>query len=112
MGLSSASFLMPASKKSYDALPPQYQRLLHDLSPPAMRKWIEVFKEDDDKAIALFKAKGLVPVTYPEAELAKLRNSVRPIWDEWIASVNKQGYNGTELLDVMIKAANATKVPG
>ncbi|MFO1189072.1 MAG: TRAP transporter substrate-binding protein DctP [Alphaproteobacteria bacterium] len=112
MGLSSASFLLPASKKSYDALPPQYQKLLHDLSPGVMRKWIEVFNADDNKAIELFKAKGLMPIAYPAAELEKLRSSVRPIWDEWIATVNKQGYNGAELLDVMIKAANATKVPG
>jgi len=112
MGLSSASFLLPASKKSYDALPPQYRALLHDLAPGVMREWIEVFKADDDKAIALFKAKGLTPVAYPESELVKLRGSVRPIWDDWVANVTKQGYDGAALLDAMIQAATATKVPG
>jgi len=112
MGLSSPASLLLASKKTYDALPPQYQKLLADLSPPIMRKWIDVFKEDDDKAIALFKAKGMTGITYPEAELANLRVSVKPIWDDWVAVVDKQGHNGKALLDKMIKAAEATKVPG
>jgi len=112
MGLSSPASLLLASKKTYDALPPQYKKLLADLSPPIMRKWIDVFKADDDKAIALFNAKNMTPVTYPETELEKLRGSVKPIWDGWTAAVDKQGHDGKALLDRMIKAANATKAPG
>lgn len=112
MGLSSPTSLLLASSKTYDALPPQYKKLLADLAPGVLRKWIDVFKEDDDKAIELFKARGMRGITYPEAELAKLGTSVKPIWDDWVAVVNKQGFNGQELLDKMIEAAKATKVPG
>jgi TRAP-type C4-dicarboxylate transport system substrate-binding protein len=112
MGLSSPSGMVLASTKSLDMLPPQYKKLMADLAPGVMRKWIDVFKQDDDKGIEQFKARGMTPISYPEAELGKLRGSVKPIWDEWVATVNKQGHNGDDILEKMIRAANATRVGG
>lgn len=112
MGLSSPASVLLASTKTYNALTPQYKKLLADLSPPIMRKWIDVFKRDDDAGIEVYKAKGMRGIAYPEAELEKLRGSVKPIWDDWVADVTKKGYNGQDVLDTMIKAAKATKVPG
>jgi TRAP-type C4-dicarboxylate transport system substrate-binding protein len=112
MGISSPASFVMASNKSYDALAPQYKKLIADLSPSIMRRWIDVFKRDDDSAINAYKARGMTPITYPNAELDKLRIAAKPIWDEWIALVAKQGHNGQEILDKMIQAANATKVSG
>ncbi len=111
MGLSSPTSLLLASLKTYDALPPQYKKLLADLAPGVIRKWIDVFKTDDDKAIELFKAKGMTAIAYPEAELDQLRGSVKPIWDDWVAAVNKQGHDGQALLNKMLEAAKNAKAP-
>lgn len=112
MGISTPASYVMASNKSYDALPPQYKKLIADLSPPIVRRWIDVFKRDDDSAVDAYKARGMTPVTYPDAELDKLRSAAKPIWDEWIALVAKQGHNGQDILDKMIQAAKAAKVSG
>jgi TRAP-type C4-dicarboxylate transport system substrate-binding protein len=111
MSLSSPAFVLGASKKAFDALPPQYRQLLTDLSPGVMRAWLELYREADDKAVELYKARGMTAILFPESELQTLRGSIKPVWDEWVASVNRQGYNGQDLIDVMVKAAERTKAP-
>ena len=109
MSLSSAPSLVLAGAKAFDALPPQYKKLVMDSVKPSNDFWVKVLIEDDAKALELFKQKGLVAVTIPESELAKLRELVKPMYQEWIDDMNKRGHNGQELFDLMIKSAQAYK---
>jgi len=109
MSLSSAPSLVLAGAKAFDALPPQYKKLVMDSVKPSNDFWVKVLIEDDAKALELFKQKGLTAVTIPEPELAKLRELVKPMYQEWIDDMNKRGHNGQELFDLMIKSAQAYK---
>ena len=44
-----------------------------------------------------------------KADLAKLDQTARPIWNEWVAEVTKKGYKGKELLDLMLTTAKSVK---
>ncbi|MFO1188062.1 MAG: TRAP transporter substrate-binding protein DctP [Alphaproteobacteria bacterium] len=110
MALSSASCLVLAGSKSMDGLPPQYRKLIMDSVPAVSDHWMAAYKTDDDAAATAFKAKGLVPVAMPESELDNLRQQVRPIWDAWVDQMDKLGYNGKELLQLILDSARKAKV--
>lgn len=112
LSLSSPSVIVTAGTKAFEALPPQYQKLMRDSVPASIDGWIKAFQEDDEKGLDAFKAKGLTAVTYPEDELARLRALVRPLWDEWAADIEKRGYPGRQLLQTMLDGAKIEKKTG
>ncbi|MFO1189887.1 MAG: TRAP transporter substrate-binding protein DctP [Alphaproteobacteria bacterium] len=112
LSLSSPSVIISAGKKAFDALPPQYQKLMMDSVPASIDGWIKAFQEDDQKGIDAFKAKGLQAITYSEDELTRLRGLVRPIWDEWAADIDKRGFPGKQLLQTMLDGAKIEKKSG
>jgi len=111
LALSTAASPVLASTRSINALPPQYRKLIADSAPGVVERWTKVLLEDDLKGIEQFKARGMRAITYAEPELARLRAAIRPIWDEWVADMNKRGNNGQELLDLMIESAGKARLP-
>lgn len=112
LSLSSPSVIVCASEGAFDALPPQYQKLMRDSVPASLDGWIKAFVEDDRKGLDAFKAKGLTAITYTEAELAELRALVRPIWNDWAENVTKRGYPGQDLLQTLLDGAKIDKKTG
>jgi len=110
MALSSAPCPVFAGMKALESLPPQYRKLIQDSVPAAADFWMKTFKQDDDAAIMAFKAKGLTAVALPESELEQLRSQVRPIWDAWVVQMDKLGYDGKELLQLIIDSARKGKM--
>lgn len=98
-----------AGTKAMDALPPQYKKLVMDSVPAVNDHWANALTRDDNAAVEAFKAKGLVPVTFKESELSELGQRVQPIWDAWVEQVDKLGYNGKELLQLIIDSAKKAK---
>ncbi len=96
--------------KVFDGLPPQYRKLMMDSVPASLDHWEDAFVREDAAAEELFKKKGLVPVTFQEGELDRLRQQVRPIWDSWVEQMDKLGHNGKELLQLMIDSAKKVKM--
>jgi TRAP-type C4-dicarboxylate transport system substrate-binding protein len=94
-----------AGTKAMESLPPQYQKLITDSVPAVNEHWMRVDLREDEAAIAAFKAKGLVSVTFQERDLDALRQQVRPIWDAWVEQLDKLGYNGKELLQTLLDGA-------
>jgi len=109
MALSSAMSVVPANKKSFDALPPQYKKLIMDKVPASLNAWEKSFTDADLAALEVFKKKGMKAVTYTPADRVKLDTAARPIWNEWVADVTKKGYKGRELLDLMLTTAKSVK---
>jgi len=109
MALSSAPSLVLASTTAFGALPPQYQKLVMDSVKPSNDFWIEALLDGDRKAVELFNKEGLKPVTISEKDLATLREMVKPIYQEWIADMDKRGHKGQELFDHLIKSAQSYK---
>ncbi|MFO1188312.1 MAG: TRAP transporter substrate-binding protein DctP [Alphaproteobacteria bacterium] len=110
MAISSAPSIIIAGMGAINALPPQYQKLLYNSVEATNDYWLKTLLADDLKAIEAFKAKGLTPVTFSDADLARIRELVSPVWNEWVADMDKRGYPGKELLQLMIDSAKKAKV--
>jgi TRAP-type C4-dicarboxylate transport system substrate-binding protein len=109
LSLSSSPCVLVANSKAFDTLPAQYRKLMTDSIAPAVDHWVKVLDDDDRKAVELFKARNLTPVNFAEAELDQLRQQVQPIWDKWVADMDKLGHNGKELLKLMLDSAKKAR---
>ncbi|MFO1188882.1 MAG: TRAP transporter substrate-binding protein DctP [Alphaproteobacteria bacterium] len=109
MAISITGCMIFAGTKAMDSLPPQYKKLVMDSVPAVNDYWANALTRDDNIAIDAFKAKGLVPVAFKDSELAELGQKVRPIWDAWVEQVDKLGYNGKELLQIILDSARKAK---
>ena len=90
-----------ANTDTFEALTPEQQSLLRTVAERNC-KWIQdTFFEDDEKAIADFKANGF-PIAYPtEEELARSSQAIVDYWDDW---ANKNGEAGAKLLNAVKSA--------
>jgi len=109
MAISSAPSLIIAGDGAMAALPPQYRKVLADVVKPTNDFWLARLASDDQKAVEAFKANNLTAVTFSDAELAGIREVVKPIWNEWVADMDKRGLPGAELLQLMIDSAGKAK---
>ncbi|MEH6526159.1 MAG: TRAP transporter substrate-binding protein DctP [Sneathiella sp.] len=96
---------------AWDKLPKQYQQLLLDAKVPAYEALITAYEAADKKNLPMMEAKGLKAIVYSAEDLSAFRKAgAKPVWDDWIEDMNKQGVPGQELLDLINKtAAEATK---
>ncbi|MZR29061.1 TRAP transporter substrate-binding protein DctP [Sneathiella litorea] len=94
------------SNTAYDKLPPQYQQLLLDAKPSAYEALYAAYEAADKKNFPIMKEKGMQPITYTDEEIAKFREvGAKPVWDEWIAKMNADGFPGDELFELIMKTS-------
>jgi TRAP-type C4-dicarboxylate transport system substrate-binding protein len=110
LSISAPPCFVYAGAKAFEGLPPQYRKLMMDSVPVSLDYWESAFVRENAAALELFNAKKLVPVTFPESDILNLRQQVQPIWDSWVADMDKRGYNGAELLKLMIDSAGKARV--
>jgi len=98
------------STAALDKLPPQYKKVLVDAVAPSLAAHNKALREDDEKSIAQFKARGLKEIVISpamQAELVKIGG--QPVWDEWVKDITAKGYPGQELLDVILNEAKKAR---
>ena len=92
------------SKKSLDALPAQYRKLLQDVKPEVDRAQIQAYIDIDKKNLPMLQ-KRLKPITYSEAQLDEFRKIAgKPVWDKWV-DANKDKFDAQGVLDLVFKTA-------
>jgi len=97
-----------ASKKSWDALPPQYQKLMMEAKEEAYKALKSAYKKKDDENIPKWR-KAKTEIKYTDAELAKFREIAgQPVYDKWIAA-NKDKFDSKALFDFVMKTAKAAQ---
>lgn len=97
-----------ASKKSWDALPPQYQKLMMEAKEEAYKALKAAYKKKDDVNIPKWR-KSKTEVKYTDAELAKFREVAgQPVYDKWIAA-NKDKFDSKALFDFVMKTAKSAQ---
>ncbi len=95
-----------ANTKAWDKLPAQYQKLLLDAKPSAYDALISSYETADAKNLPMMKDKGLVAITYTDAELDRFRAAgAKPVWDDWIKEQSANGVPAQELLDLIMTTA-------
>ena len=92
------------SKKSLDALPAQYRKLLQDVKAEVDRAQIQAYIDIDKKNLPMLQ-KRLKPITYSEAQLDEFRKIAgKPVWDKWV-DANKDKFDAQGVLDLVFKTA-------
>ncbi|MGF1650123.1 MAG: TRAP transporter substrate-binding protein DctP [Hyphomicrobiaceae bacterium] len=92
---------------AYDALPPQYKKLLDDVKEDVIKAQIEAYIEIDKVNYPMLEQK-LKPVTYTDEQLAAFRKvGGKPIIDAWIAE-NQDKFDARGLVDAIFKAVGST----
>lgn len=92
--------------KGFEALPPQYQKLVLDKGKAAADIQIAALQKGEDNAEAEFIKKGVKRIDFPAAERNKLAEiGGKPVWDKWVTDVTAKGYPGQKLLDFIMAAA-------
>lgn len=103
--------LVGSGKAAFNALPPQYQKLVLDSIQPSLDSQAADYDKEEKEAVAAFDAKGLKAITYNEQELANLRATAgEPVWKEWVAAMDKKGYPGQEILDFTLAEAKKSSM--
>ena len=98
--LSTSVFAFVMNKKSYDSLPADMRKIIDDnsgrnIAKAAGQNWINI--EKPGLAVMKSKKKNQFHVI-PEAEVNKMREASKPVFDRWFAEVAKLGIDGPALL--------------
>jgi TRAP-type transport system periplasmic protein len=98
--LYSAGFIFGMNQAKYDSLPADLKTVIDRNSGASYSG--QVGKIWDESAIAGKKAatdRGNTIYVIPPAEVDNFASLTNPLYDEWVADMNKRGLNGKQLLD-------------
>jgi tripartite ATP-independent transporter DctP family solute receptor len=80
------TFIVLVSKKFWDGLSPAEQRILQDAAIEARTFERQVSRTESAKALAELKAKGMAVNEVAPAELARMREALKPVSEKFAAS--------------------------
>ena len=88
------------NKTAFDALPPQYQKLLMDNRDMVMDVTQAAYAEQDKKNLPEFE-KTMTKIVYTDEELAQFKEVAgKPVWDAWIEA-NKDKFDAQGVFDAI-----------
>lgn len=97
---------MGVSLPAWEALPPQYKKLIEEARPLGYEAMKAAYAKADERWIPQFKQRGLTEIRYTEAELEEFRRiGGKPVWDKWVSDMEGRGLPGRELLELAISTA-------
>ena len=97
--LYSAGFIFAMNQAKYDSLPADLKKVIDDNAGAALSQ--QIGKIWDNSQAAGRKAaqdRGNVLYTIPAAELDHWVKASAPLYDDWVADMDKRGHNGKALL--------------
>lgn len=95
---------------AYNGLPKQYREVMEKAEPVAYEALKNAHDEADRKNLAAWEKRGLVAIKYSDEELKKFREvGAKPVWDAWVKENAAKGVPAQELLDLVLKEAEAAK---
>ena len=103
-------FIFGMNKAKYDSLPPDLKRVIDNNSGLALSAMAgKAFHEADIEGKKLVMGNTINVI--PKAELEKWKKTGQPLYDAWVADMNKKGLNGKQMLDGArgLVAKHATK---
>ena len=89
---------------AWNALPAEYKKILEEARPEAYRLQRAAYDEADRKSIPLFEKKKLEIITItPQMREELIAKAGKPVWDQWVADIERQGLPGKQALDLVLK---------
>ena len=98
--LYTATFVMAMNKAKYDSLPADLKKVIDNNSGMATSAWLGKTQQGNDpvgRKSAVDRGNTIYSVTAADAAEFEKRSS--QVDDEWVADMNKRGYDGKKLLE-------------
>lgn len=95
-------FFVLYSKKLWDQLNPQEQAVLREAALAGQTVQRDASRAQDEKSLAILKAKGMVVNEFSEAEKARVIAKIKPVYDKHVPLIGAEAVN--VLLDGLKKA--------
>ncbi|MBT9475013.1 TRAP transporter substrate-binding protein [Polaromonas sp.] len=95
-------FFVLYSKKLWDQLNPQEQAVLREAALAGQTVQRDASRAQDEKSLAILKAKGMLVNEFSEAEKARVIARIKPVYDKHVPNIGAEAVN--VLLDGLKKA--------
>jgi len=93
------------NQKKYESLPPDLRKVIDDLSGAWGAEFTgTVWDQNENEGIAAAKKAGATIYTVPLEERQRWAARLRPVEDEWVASMEAKGLPGRQLLSDLREA--------
>ncbi|MFS4437693.1 TRAP transporter substrate-binding protein [Paracoccaceae bacterium GXU_MW_L88] len=101
-------FQVSMNKAKWDSLPDDVKQAFRDASD---EDWLaevgQIWRDVDERGIALAVENGNTHVTLTEEETAAFRDAIAPVRDRWVEEVSGAGFDGAALVEKAIAATEA-----
>lgn len=110
LGLGMTVGVYAANLDAWGKLPANYQKLIFEAGDKGLTRQIDVLDDAIKSAEEGYRARGLIPVVFAAKDMEEFRKIAgRPIWDAYIKELESKGYPGRDLLEWLLKAAEAAQ---
>ena len=97
------------SKKSYQNLPPEVQKVFDELAPSVGRLFSLVAYNEGAWVFDALKDRGDIFNHLSREEITKWKKPLKPVYDEYIKRLNAKGYDGQAIFDKLQSISDQTR---
>jgi TRAP-type C4-dicarboxylate transport system substrate-binding protein len=101
------SFYVVMNKDKWKALPPEDQKIIEEINKEWVVKHGQAWDDSDEEGKKFFESKGGELINLDAKEMERWKEAVAPILDEYVASMQKEGINGQEILEFTVKTLDS-----
>ena len=101
------SFFVVMNKDKWNSLSADSQKAIEQINMEWAVKHGEAWDTSDARGIVFFLNQGSEIIGLDSKEAERWKKAVAPIIDDYVANMNKKGFNGTEIVDFTIKTLNS-----
>ncbi|MBN1256017.1 MAG: TRAP transporter substrate-binding protein DctP [Deltaproteobacteria bacterium] len=95
---------MIMNKKKFASLPPDLQKVVSEVLAEYSEVYVKEALKCDKANVKVVKKAGIDIYKLSKAETAKIKAKALPIWEKYIADMEKQGLPGREVANEFVKA--------
>ncbi|MEZ5657378.1 MAG: TRAP transporter substrate-binding protein [Burkholderiaceae bacterium] len=105
VNFSATPIVVAMNSNTWASLSKQQQAIISEAAMAAATATGEAYDGEDQKGLKTLQANGAKVVDFAAADLARLRGAARPEWDNWVATLTKQGVDADAFMAAFRKAA-------
>lgn len=102
-GLYVSPFYLVMNLDTWNSLPADIQKIIDDFAEEHMEIAAKLWDEKHEEGLQYAKDQGLETITLSPAELARWKEAVKPVLDDYVARMEAAGLPGREFLDELIR---------
>ncbi|MBT6338640.1 MAG: TRAP transporter substrate-binding protein [Desulfobacula sp.] len=99
-----SSFFLVMNKQKWNSIPSDLQKIIRQINQEFIVKHGNAWDESDKIGLEYFKSLGHEVIELSDAESGKWKDSIAPVFDQYIEKMNKKGFDGKKIVD-FVKAS-------